>query len=69
MLAEARLLESEQRAMQGRVVEQIESERRAALAAGRRRIEREVANQLASEQALTLAQRQVGVGCSRIDVG
>ena len=61
--SEARLLESERRAMQGRVVEQIESERRAALAAGRRRIEREVAQQLAGEQGTMLAQRQVSMCC------
>lgn len=47
--------------MRSRVVEQVESERRAALAAGRRRIEREVAHQVAGAQGTMLAQQQVGL--------
>lgn len=58
--AEARLLESERRSMQARVADLLEAEKRAALAEGRRRMEREVGKQLASEQAALLAQRQVG---------
>lgn len=61
---EVRLLDSERRAMQGRVLELVESERRAAVAAGRRRIEREVADQLAEEQAASLTERQVWAGQS-----
>lgn len=57
--AEARLLESERRSMQLRVTDQIESERRAALAAGRRRLEREIAARLAGEQSASLEQQQV----------
>jgi hypothetical protein len=57
--AEARLLESERRSMHARVSDQLESERRAALAAGRRRVEREVGQVLAGEQAALLAQQQV----------
>lgn len=45
--------------MQLRVADQIESERRAVLAAGRRRIEREVAARLAGEQSASLEQQQV----------
>eukprot|EP00879_Flechtneria_rotunda_P019310 GHRR01020280.1.p1 GENE.GHRR01020280.1~~GHRR01020280.1.p1 ORF type:complete len:1326 (+),score=682.05 GHRR01020280.1:480-4457(+) len=55
---EARLLESERCAMQTRVVEQIESERRATLAAARRQLEKQVVTQLQQEQAATLGQQQ-----------
>jgi hypothetical protein len=57
--AEARLLEIERRSMHARVSDQLESERRAALAAGRRRVEQEVGQVLAGEQATLLAQQQV----------
>jgi hypothetical protein len=62
VLTEARLLESERRSMRLRVTDQVESERRAALAAGRRRNEREVSARLAEEQATTLEHQQVCTG-------
>lgn len=46
--------------MQVRVADQVESERRAALAAGRRRIERELSTQLAEQQTASLERQQVG---------
>jgi hypothetical protein len=49
--------------MQLRVTDQIESERRAALAAGRRRLERDIAARLAGEQSASLEQQQVSWGC------
>lgn len=58
--AEARLLDSERRSMQLRVADQVEAERRAALAAGRRRIERELSTQLAQEHSAGLEHQQVG---------
>jgi hypothetical protein len=58
LLAEARLLESERRSMRMRVSDQIESERRAALAAGRRRNEQEVSTKLAGEQSASLEHQQ-----------
>jgi hypothetical protein len=64
--AEARLLESEQRSMLARVSDQLESERRAALAAGRRRVEREVGQVLAGEQPALLAQQQVRYRMARM---
>jgi hypothetical protein len=45
--------------MLARVSDQLEAERRAALAAGRRRLEQEVGQVLAGEQAALLAQQQV----------
>lgn len=62
VLAEARLLESKCRSMRLRVSDQIESERRAALSAGRRKIEREMSARLAEEQSASLEQQQVGCG-------
>lgn len=47
--------------MQLRVADQVEAERRAALSAGRRRIERQLAAQLADEQAAARTAHQVRI--------
>lgn len=44
--------------MQLRVADQVESERRAALAAGRRLIEREMSTRLAEQQSASMEQQQ-----------
>jgi hypothetical protein len=49
--------------MRMRVSDQIESERRAALAAGRRRNEREVSTRLAEEQSASLEHQQASMYC------
>lgn len=49
--------------MQLRVADQVESERRAALAAGRRRIEREMSTRLAEQQSASMEQQQASASC------
>jgi hypothetical protein len=63
------LLDSERRSMQLRVADQVEAERRAAMAAGRRRIERQLAAQLAEEHAAALAAQQVRHGARVLVAG